>query len=53
LPSHEDPFNPTVDETKDKDGIPTIQFEMIMLTISKALRRFVTPFHAKFTNSVM
>jgi hypothetical protein len=43
MPSHEDRVKPGVDCTKD--GIPMIQFQMIMLAISKALRHFVPPFH--------
>jgi hypothetical protein len=44
LPSREDHFSTMVDETNG--GTSNIQYKIIMLAISKALRRFVPPFHA-------
>jgi len=45
LPSHEDHVNPTVDDTEG--GIANVHFQIIILAISKALRRFAPPFHAR------
>jgi hypothetical protein len=44
LPSRIDHVKLMIDRIKD--GIPNVQFQMIMLVISKALRHFVPPFHA-------
>ena len=43
MPSHTDHFRLMGNRTEG--GIPNVQFQMIMLAISKALRHFVPPFH--------